>query len=79
MKLTEPAADLAIALAVASAAADRPIAHDTVAVGEISLAGEVRPVSMSAERVSEAARMGFTTVLDSRKGSAHAALVSALR
>ncbi|MCU1570921.1 MAG: repair protein RadA [Naasia sp.] len=79
VRLTEPAADLAIALAVASAAADRPIGHDTVAVGEISLAGEIRPVSMSAQRISEAARMGFTTVLDSRKGTAHAALMSALR
>ncbi len=45
MKLTEPGADLAIALALASAARDRPYPHTLAAVGEISLAGEIRPAT----------------------------------
>ncbi|MFB2596611.1 DNA repair protein RadA [Herbiconiux sp. P17] len=64
VKLTEPAADLAIALALASASNDRPLAHDLAAFGEISLAGEVRPVSSSRTRASEARRLGFTTIID---------------
>ncbi|WP_382303597.1 DNA repair protein RadA [Herbiconiux sp. UC225_62] len=64
VKLTEPAADLAIALALASASNDRPLAHDLAAFGEISLAGEVRPVSSSRTRTSEARRLGFTTIID---------------
>jgi DNA repair protein RadA/Sms len=64
VKLTEPAADLAIALALASASNDKPLAHDLAAFGEISLAGEVRPVSSSRTRASEARRLGFTTIID---------------
>jgi len=65
MKLTEPGADLAIALALASAARDRPYPHTLAAVGEISLAGEIRPTTGTKQRASEAARLGFTTVLGS--------------
>jgi DNA repair protein RadA/Sms len=64
VKLTEPGADLAIALALASAANDRPLAHDLAAFGEISLAGEVRPVSSGRTRAAEAKRLGFTTIID---------------
>ncbi|MDO9397480.1 MAG: DNA repair protein RadA, partial [Herbiconiux sp.] len=64
VKLTEPAADLAIALALASASNDRALPHDLAAFGEISLAGEVRPVSSSRVRAAEARRLGFTTLLD---------------
>jgi DNA repair protein RadA/Sms len=64
VKLTEPAADLAIALALASAANDRPLPHDLAAFGEISLAGEVRPVSSSRVRAAEARRLGFSTIID---------------
>ncbi|BDZ45171.1 DNA repair protein RadA [Naasia aerilata] len=77
VRLTEPAADLAIAIAVASAAADLAVAHDVVAVGEISLAGEIRPVSLASQRGAEAERMGFTTVLDHRMSTAKAALAHA--
>jgi DNA repair protein RadA/Sms len=63
MRLTEPGADLAIALALASAARDRPYPHTLAAVGEISLAGEIRPATGSKQRVNEAGRLGFTTVL----------------
>jgi len=64
VKLTEPAADLAIALALASASNDKPLAHDLAAFGEISLAGEIRPVSSSRIRASEAKRLGFGTIID---------------
>ncbi|NLU82124.1 DNA repair protein RadA [Rhodococcus sp. HNM0569] len=59
MRMTEPSADLALAMAVASAARDRPIAEGTVVVGEVGLAGEVRRVPGIGRRLSEAARLGF--------------------
>ena len=79
VRLTEPAADLAIAIAVASAAADVAVAHDVVAVGEISLAGEIRPVSSAKQRESEAQRLGFGTMLDDSMKTAQAAVRHALR
>ncbi len=63
VRVTEPAADLAIALAVGSAAADRPLVPGTVAFGEVGLAGEIRPVGGALRRLAEAARLGFTTVI----------------
>ena len=60
VRLAEPAADLALGLAVAGAAKTRR-AHRLVAVGEVGLAGEVRPVSGVGRRLAEAARLGFTT------------------
>jgi DNA repair protein RadA/Sms len=74
VKVTEPAADLAIALAVASAMQDKPIAHNLVAFGEISLAGEIRKVSNSKQRASEANRLGFIRSVDSEVGDLKAAL-----
>ncbi|KTR84572.1 DNA repair protein RadA [Leucobacter chromiiresistens] len=64
VKLAEPAADLAIALAVLSAIAGQPLPHDLAAFGEISLAGEVRPVASGSQRASEAARLGYARVVD---------------
>jgi len=74
VKITEPAADLAIALAVASAIQDKPIAHNLAAYGEISLAGEVRSVSNSKQRATEANRLGFIRSVDSEVGDLKAAL-----
>lgn len=59
-KITEPAADLAIALAVASAALEKPLPNRFLAFGEVGLAGEVRPVSGIRRRLQEASRLGFT-------------------
>lgn len=61
VRLTEPAADLAVALALASSVLDRSIPSGTVAFGEVGLAGEVRPVTGLQRRLSEAARLGFDT------------------
>ena len=59
VRVAEPAADLAIALAMASAVLDRPIRAGTIAVGEVGLAGEVRPVAGVPRRLAEARRIGF--------------------
>jgi DNA repair protein RadA/Sms len=63
VRLAEPAADLAVALAVAGAHSDRPVPGDVIAVGEVGLAGEVRPVGALAIRLQEAARLGFRRAL----------------
>lgn len=63
MKVTEPAADLAVALAVVSAAKDLPLPPGLVAIGEVGLAGEVRRVTGVERRLAEAVRMGFTKAL----------------
>jgi len=78
VRLTEPAADLAIALAIASAVQDKPIAHNLVAFGEISLAGEIRKVSNGKIRASEASRLGFIRSVDSEVGDLRAALTLGL-
>jgi DNA repair protein RadA/Sms len=63
VRLAEPAADLAVALAVAGAARDRAVPPDLVAVGEVGLAGDVRPVRGVGRRLTEAARLGFRRAL----------------
>ncbi|HVB94655.1 MAG TPA: DNA repair protein RadA [Acidimicrobiales bacterium] len=63
IRVTEPAADLAVALAVASAAIRLPLPADLAAVGEIGLAGEVRQVTNLPRRLEEASRLGFTRVV----------------
>jgi DNA repair protein RadA/Sms len=58
-RLVEPSVDLATAVALASAAAGHPCPSDLVAIGEVGLAGEVRPVHELGARLREAARIGF--------------------
>ena len=64
VRVTEPAADLAIALAIASATTGGTVANETAAFGEISLAGDIRPAPATKQRTSEAGRLGFTTLID---------------
>jgi DNA repair protein RadA/Sms len=78
VRLAEPAADLAIALALASAVKDKPIAHNLVAYGEISLAGEIRKVNSGKQRAQEASRLGFVRSVDSEVGDVKAALALGL-
>jgi DNA repair protein RadA/Sms len=61
--VSEPAADLAVALALASVVTGRPVPADLVAFGELGLAGEVRAVPGAARRLTEAHRVGFTRAL----------------
>jgi DNA repair protein RadA/Sms len=63
VRIVEPAADLALALAIASAAKDRPLPLGFVALGEVGLSGEIRRVGGVARRLAEAARQGYTTAL----------------
>ncbi|QEW01881.1 DNA repair protein RadA [Microbacterium lushaniae] len=74
VRLVEPAADLAIAIAVANAVRDHTISHRTVAIGELTLTGEIRPVTQSAQRAGEASRLGYHTVLDASSRSIDRAL-----
>ena len=59
LQLDEPAADLAIALAIASSLRDKPIGEDLAAIGEIGLTGEIRSVPSINQRLQELARLGF--------------------
>ena len=63
MRATEPGSDLAIALALASAARDAPLPQTLCAIGEVSLSGDVRRVGGLERRLAEAARLGFTVAL----------------
>ena len=63
LRLDEPAADLAVAIAVASAAADKPVSDQLAAIGEVGLTGEIRAVSQLSQRLSEIHRLGFTRCL----------------
>lgn len=63
MRIQEPAADLALALALASTASGRPLPLGAVAVGEVGLGGEVRRVPQLTQRLAEAARLGFTAAV----------------
>ena len=60
VRLSEPATDMAVALAIASSASDTPLPSGLVAFGEIGLAGDVRPISSLERRLAEAHRLGFT-------------------
>jgi DNA repair protein RadA/Sms len=63
MHIAETAADLPALLAALSSYRDRPIPRETVAFGELGLAGEIRPVPYGEERLREAAKQGFRTAL----------------
>lgn len=69
IRLTEPGADLAIALAIASAYRDTAFTTTQAAIGEISLAGEIRSAPGSKQRLAEAKRLGFTEIIDSSAGT----------
>ena len=60
VRISEPAADLAVLLAIVSSLHDRPLPEKLVVFGEVGLAGEVRPVQRGQERLREAAKLGFT-------------------
>jgi DNA repair protein RadA/Sms len=78
VRITEPAADLAIAIAIASAVQDKPVSHNLAAFGEISLAGEIRPVTNNKLRKQEAERLGFVRSVENSVGGLKQALALAL-
>lgn len=67
IKVTEPAADLATAAALASSVRDQPVRADTVLIGEIGLSGELRMVGQMPARLREAAKLGFKTAIVPRR------------
>lgn len=62
-RVSDPAADMAVAAALVSALSERPVAAEAVAFGEVALSGELRPVAHGALRLKEAAKLGFGTAL----------------
>ena len=63
LRIGETAADLPVALAIASSFRDRPCRKELITFGEIGLAGEVRPVKFGGERIAEAAKQGFSAAI----------------
>ncbi|HXZ95769.1 MAG TPA: DNA repair protein RadA [Burkholderiales bacterium] len=63
VKIAEPAADLAVLLAIVSSLKNKPLSHKLVVFGEVGLAGEIRPVQRGQERLKEAAKLGFKQAL----------------
>jgi len=63
VSVTEPAADLPMALSISSSFRDQPVPPGTAAVGEIGLAGEIRDVDQLSSRINEAERLGFDRLL----------------
>lgn len=61
IRMSEPAIDLGIVIALASSFQDRPVDEKTICFGEVGLSGEVRAVNMAQQRVAEARKLGFTT------------------
>jgi DNA repair protein RadA/Sms len=73
VRIEEPASDLALAVAISGAARGRCTIPGLVAIGEVGLAGEIRPVSAVRSRLAEAARLGFTTALVPKASGANSA------
>ncbi len=67
LRIDEPAADLAIAAAIASSMKDVPVRAEAVLIGEIGLSGELRWVSQMQTRLREAAKLGFKTAIIPRR------------
>jgi DNA repair protein RadA/Sms len=62
-RVSDPAADLAVAAALVSAMSERPVPAESVAFGEVALSGELRPVAHGALRLKESAKLGFERAL----------------
>ena len=63
IRLSEPAADLGIVMAIASSYKNRPVSEDAIVFGEVGLSGEIRAVTMPEQRVAEAGKLGFKTCI----------------
>jgi DNA repair protein RadA/Sms len=74
VRIQEPAADLAVLLAIVSSLRNKPLPGKWVAFGEVGLAGEIRPAPRGQERLKEAAKLGFTHALIPRANAPKAAI-----
>lgn len=79
LKISEPAADLGIALAVASSFRDNPVDPELAVVGEVGLSGELRSVIQLERRINEAARLGFKRCLIPRSGARSVAVTPGIQ
>lgn len=81
LKLVDPAADLAVCMAIASAAAERKLADDIVVFGEVGLGGEIRRVTSIIHRIKEAKKLGFNRAIapESKDGAGFVAPINDLR
>ena len=79
VKIYEPAADLGIAIAIASSFKDTEIAGDTIIIGELGLGGEVRGVSQFGSRLKEAERLGFKNAIIPKDNTKDASGVKSLK
>ena len=79
VKIDEPAADLGIAIAIASSFKDTEIAGDTIIIGELGLGGEVRGVSQFGSRLKEAERLGFKNAIIPKDNTKDASGVKSLK
>ena len=71
LRISEPAADLAMATALASSLRDRPIPAEMALIGEIGLSGELRTVPQVQARLKEVEKLGFRSVVIPASGSKH--------
>ncbi len=78
LSIKEPAADVGIALALASSLTNKPLAADCVAIGEVGLLGELRGVSLYERRVKESKRLGYSKILSKEKFKTLSLLLQAL-
>jgi len=67
LRLTEPAADLAICLAIISSIKNKPLTPQSICLGEIGLLGEIRQVSFMAKRIKEARKLGYKTIIGEKE------------
>jgi DNA repair protein RadA/Sms len=65
----DPSADLAICLSIASAYFDKPVSNKLLAVGEVGLLGDIKPVSMQEKRIKEAKRLGYKTIISDKESN----------
>jgi len=79
LRIGEPAADLAVAAALASSANDRAVPAETVVFGEIGLSGEVRAVARAGARLKEAAKLGFSQAIVPTRRSGRAETVAGIK
>jgi DNA repair protein RadA/Sms len=79
LRISEPAADLAVAVALVSALTDVALPLDTVVFGEIALSGDVRPVAQMASRLKEAAKLGFVRAIVPAQGETGSADLTTAR
>ena len=78
-RITDPAADVAVAAALVSALAERPVPASAVAFGEVALSGEIRPVAHAAIRLKESAKLGFERAFVPTSGAIETAAIASSR